>query len=115
MICGRCGRPMVQGEFRMEQHSVDKGIYYAYPMAAWYKNGVKYCETPQDKTLGFYCSECGLMVGVFGATRPTNFIGRFSQDLDDDIDVLPKKTCPECGKEIDEDYPRCPICGYDFR
>lgn len=30
-------------------------------------------------------------------------------------DELPKKTCPDCGKEIDFDSPKCPFCRYEFR
>ena len=30
-------------------------------------------------------------------------------------DELPKKTCPNCGKEIDFDSPKCPFCRYEFR
>ena len=26
---------------------------------------------------------------------------------------LPQRKCPQCGKEHDFDYPRCPFCGYD--
>ena len=115
MICGRCRRPMIQGDFKMEQHSIDKGINYAYPMAAWYKDGTKYCETPQDSTLGYYCPDCGLLVGVFTTTRPTGgFVGKFAADLDENVDILPSKICPDCGMEMDIDYPRCPTCGYVF-
>ena len=114
MVCGRCGQPMFQGEFRMEQHSVDDGIYYAYPMAAWYKDDVKYCETPQNSTLGYYCSECGLLVGVFPFTKPKGFVGRFNADFDEKIDILPKKICPECQEKLDIDYPRCTNCGFIF-
>lgn len=27
---------------------------------------------------------------------------------------LPQKRCPACGKLIDFDYPKCPLCKYDF-
>lgn len=27
---------------------------------------------------------------------------------------LPQKRCPACGKRIDFDYPKCPLCKYDF-
>ena len=27
-------------------------------------------------------------------------------------DTLPQKTCPQCGKQHDFDYPQCPHCGY---
>ncbi|MCM1362937.1 MAG: zinc ribbon domain-containing protein [Clostridiales bacterium] len=114
MICGICGKPMISGEFRMEQRSVDKGFYRAYPVAAFYQDGVKLCETPLDKTLGFYCTECGTLAGFFRYTKPVNFAGRFKADLDMSIDKLPTKKCPECDTEMDIDYPRCPDCGFIF-
>lgn len=70
MICGNCGKPMIIGEFRMEQRSVDKGYYRAYPVAAFYQENVKLCETPLDKTLGFYCAECGMLAGFSGIQNP---------------------------------------------
>ena len=80
----------------------------------FYDGNDKICETPVDSTLGYYCSECGLMLGVFPVTHPTGFAGRFNENIDDSIDVLPQKKCPECGAEIDMDYPRCPFCGYIY-
>ena len=29
-------------------------------------------------------------------------------------DELPKKVCPNCGKEIDFDSPKCPYCRHQF-
>lgn len=29
-------------------------------------------------------------------------------------DSLPQKTCPQCGKQHDFDYPHCPYCDYDY-
>jgi len=29
-------------------------------------------------------------------------------------DELPQKTCPHCGERHDFDYPKCPICGFDY-
>lgn len=72
------------------------------------------CEAEGESTLGYYCPECGLLVGVFPLTHPLGFAGKYRQDLDDKVDKLPKKVCPECGSEIDEDYPKCPICGYTY-
>ena len=28
---------------------------------------------------------------------------------------LPQRTCPQCGKEHDFDYPKCPHCQYDYQ
>lgn len=27
---------------------------------------------------------------------------------------LPQKTCPRCGERHDFDYPKCPVCSYDY-
>ncbi len=114
MMCGICGRPMIEGEFRLEQRSIDKGIYRSYPVAAWYKDNEKIAETALDRTLGFYCPECGAVAGIFMSTKPVGFVGRFNADLDDRIDQLPVKKCPDCGKVLEIDYPRCPECGFEF-
>lgn len=29
-------------------------------------------------------------------------------------DTLPQKKCPQCGKEHDFDYHKCPFCGFDY-
>lgn len=112
MVCIKCRKPMIMGEFKIEQCNMGNSL--SYPMATWHRNGVKYCETPQSSTLGFYCADCGMMAGIFQYTKPVNFIGRFGASLDDKIDVLPVKKCPECSAEIDIDYPRCPNCGYIY-
>ena len=31
---------------------------------------------------------------------------------DEPNDEVPQKTCPNCGKEQDIDYPKCPYCKY---
>lgn len=107
--------PDDSGEFQngTTQHRQRYLLRLSY--GAWYKDGTKYCKTPQDSTLGYYCPDCGLLVGVFTTTRPTGgFVGKFAADLDDNVDILPSKICPDCGMEMDIDYPRCPTCGYVF-
>ena len=53
--------------------------------------------------LDFYaCSECG-KVEFF-----------MTEDEPDVRDTLPQKRCPRCGKQHDIDYPRCPVCRYDY-
>jgi len=37
----------------------------------------------------------------------------FSAEGDVD-ESLPQKTCPQCGRKHDFDYPKCPSCGYDY-
>ena len=110
-----CGKPMFRGRFVMEKRGISgKGSSLVYPVAAFYNGNDMICETPVDSTLGYYCSECGLMLGVFPVTHPTGFVGRFTEDINDKIDILPRKICPECGAEIDVDYPRCPFCGHIY-
>ena len=31
-----------------------------------------------------------------------------------DAGEMPQKKCPKCGATIDFDYPKCPVCKYDF-
>jgi len=54
------------------------------------------------------------MVGIFTHTKTVGFAGRYKADLDESIDRLPFKICPECGVKMDIDYPRCPECGLVF-
>ena len=110
-----CGKPMIKGVFKIEKRGIPtKGSSLIYPVSTFYDGNEMICEVPVDATLGYYCPECGLLLGVFPLTHPTGFAGKYKVDLDDDIDILPKKSCPECGAEIDVDYPRCPFCGYVY-
>ena len=48
----------------------------------------------------FSCPECGKL--------------EFYQ-ADDYYDAeLPQKTCPNCGTVHDFDYPKCPVCKYEY-
>ena len=38
----------------------------------------------------------------------------FSASPDEQLDELPQKQCPKCGKLHDFDYPKCPFCKYDY-
>jgi len=31
------------------------------------------------------------------------------------LDGIPQKTCPKCGRNHDFDYPKCPFCGHDYQ
>ena len=33
---------------------------------------------------------------------------------DADEEDIPQKQCPNCGKQHDFDYPRCPFCKYSY-
>lgn len=110
-----CGKEMIKGRFKIEKRGIPtKGSFMIYPVSAFYDGDVKICEVPIDTTVGYYCSECGMLIGVFPVTHPTGFAGKFNQDIDDRIDILPQKECPDCNAHIDLDYPRCPFCGYIF-
>lgn len=57
-----------------------------------------------------FCILCWL-VGI-----PLFFIGLFMPEngfkAHTSNDGVPQKKCPNCGKEHDFDYPKCPHCGY---
>ena len=53
------------------------------------------------------CFIAGVIVFVVGL-----FIPMHKKDAVVD-DTLPQKTCPQCGKQHDFDYPQCPHCGYN--
>ena len=92
-----CGKQMIRGFFKIEKRGIpSKGSSLVYPVSTFYDGDEMLCEVPVDTTLGYYCSECGMLIGVFP------------------VDILPKKVCPECGAEIDVDYPRCPFCGHIY-
>ncbi len=39
----------------------------------------------------------------------------FRQDADEfDEQTTPQRKCPNCGREHDFDYPKCPFCSYDY-
>ncbi len=114
MICGICGQRMKAGTFRVSIHGIGSIKSYTYPMVSWYEGDNLVCETDRHITTGFYCPRCNIMMGVFLGPKIVGFTEEFNQDLDDNIDSLPKKNCPECGTSVDVDYPRCPECGYVF-
>lgn len=50
----------------------------------------------------YCCSGCGKL--EFFAAAP----------MESETETLPQRTCPQCGKAHDFDYPRCPYCKYDY-
>ena len=48
----------------------------------------------------YSCPECG-KIELFKATEEKE-------------EALPQKKCPQCGKEHDFDYPKCPFCKYEY-
>ncbi|MBQ8297968.1 MAG: zinc ribbon domain-containing protein [Ruminococcus sp.] len=63
---------------------------------------------------GCYCPKCGKFTLSFNLRKNAVFEDGFDMDLDDELDCLPQKSCPDCGEAIDFDYPKCPGCGYRF-
>ena len=61
---------------------------------------------------GFHmiCWFVGIPLFVIGLWMPAD--SKSVPDLQED---LPQKTCPNCGKQHDFDYPKCPFCGYDYQ
>ncbi len=110
MLCGICGQRMKSGKFVINTHSAAR----SYSSVSWYEGNNLVAETNTDKTTGFFCQNCGIIMGVFFGARQVGFTSDYSQNLDDNIDSLPKKICPDCGTKLDIDYPRCPECGYLF-
>ncbi len=98
------------GRFVINTHSTG----YAYSTVSWYEGDNLVSESETTDTTGFFCQDCGITIGVFFNSRQVGFTSDYNQNLDDEVDKLPAKLCPECGSEIDIDYPRCPECGYIF-
>ena len=111
MICGICGRRMTPGRFTVNASRLSS---FDPVTIKWFEGDELVCQTKQDKTIGFFCAHCSVLIGVFQRVEQVGFTSEFNQDLDDKIDSLPKKNCPECGLELDIDYPRCPECGFIF-
>ena len=61
---------------------------------------------------GFHmiCWFVGVPLFVVGLWMPAE--GKSAPEPDDD---LPQKTCPQCGRQHDFDYPKCPYCGCDYQ
>ena len=54
------------------------------------------------------CFLAGIIIFVIGLFIPQD---RGKPIIDDQ---LPQRTCPQCGKEHDFDYPDCPFCGHHY-
>jgi transcriptional regulator with XRE-family HTH domain len=55
------------------------------------------------------CFIAGIVVFIVGL-----FIPMHKQDAIVD-DSLPQRQCPQCGKQHDFDYPKCPHCDFDYQ
>ena len=56
------------------------------------------------------CWLVGSPLFVIGLLIPEKGGGKDAQ-----LEDLPQKECPACGKHHDFDYPRCPFCGHDYQ
>lgn len=55
-----------------------------------------------------------LRVGIYGCPD-CGKLEFFSTDgVVAEDEATPQRTCPNCGKTHDFDYPRCPFCGHDY-
>lgn len=54
------------------------------------------------------CWFIGIPLFIYGIFTPSSKVPANSEDL-------PQKTCPECGKQHDFDFPKCPHCGHDYQ
>jgi DNA-binding XRE family transcriptional regulator len=55
------------------------------------------------------CFIAGIVVFIVGLLIPMH-----KQDAIVD-DSLPQRQCPQCGKQHDFDYPKCPHCDFDYQ
>lgn len=115
MNCRRCGGKLKQGHAYFSSRSYDFDLLNPAPE-------ILFCvgETEADtlnvrQQEGMYCPECGTFTMTFNIKKHAVFEDGFDMELDENIDCLPQKSCPQCGADVDIDYPKCPECGSDFQ
>ncbi len=54
-----------------------------------------------------------LDIYVCPTCRKTEFFAAEDQHVEQTED-LPQRVCPDCGREHDFDYPKCPFCGNNY-
>ena len=67
-----------------------------------------YVADTDNMDISALCFVAGIAVFVFGLFIPM----QKGEPIVDD--KLPQKKCPQCGKNHDFDYPKCPHCEYDY-
>lgn len=113
MKCDICGCEMSKGNTYLGISGFgNKSLLHT--VASFRINDNLICESTENKLKGWYCPSCEKFIAVFDVETQYGFEEGFDMDLDEDIDSLPQKCCPNCGESIDIDYPKCPECGYDF-
>lgn len=114
MICEKCGVLMKEGKVSLGTGcSIASGLV-GNPAALFMCEGTVIDSLGGGSYDGFYCPVCGEFSVSFRIKKNVLFEKGYDMELDEDIDCLPMKNCPECGESIDIDYPKCPECGYRF-
>ena len=118
MKCEKCGEEMVCGKVVFSNGGISLKSILCSPVAAFYAGNDLIDSRIADSSEGWYCGNCGVFTATFDVKRQDGsrpvFGNGLDLDLDDSIDRLPQKQCPDCGSSIDIDYPKCPDCGYSF-
>ena len=112
MICEKCGTEMVRGYVSFPQD-------FHHPLIScndleFYVDDHKLDSLHAKSANGWYCIECGKFLAEFSIKPNAIYEDGFDMDFDDETDMLPQKNCPECGAQVDIDYPKCPGCGCRF-
>lgn len=87
--CFRCGRPMdyiMTEDIQLGKHGFLLGDF-THLLAGGLEVAI------------YACTGCG-KIELFRANGPK--------------EELPQRKCPECGKEHDFDYPKCPFCKHRY-
>lgn len=105
---------MKQGTAYFSSRSYDLDLLKPFPKIDFCVGDVTVDCRDVNQQDGWYCTECGIFTLSFIIKKHGVFEEGFDMDLDEEIDSLPQKCCPECNENIDIDYPKCPECGYDF-
>ena len=60
-------------------------------------------------TMALIAMVCAIVVFVIGL-----LMGK-DDEAEHEDEKLPQKTCPNCKKTHDFDYPKCPFCGHEYQ
>lgn len=114
MICDNCKCKMLQGTAYFSSRSYDFDLLKPAPEIEFCVGDVTVESFNAKQREGWYCPECGIFTLSFYIKTHAVYEEGFDMDLDEELDALPQKTCPQCGESIDIDYPKCPECGFSF-
>ena len=105
---------MTKGKVNFRTGGIGKRGLFIHTIADFCINDNVICESTEEEVSGWYCPDCGKFIAIFDVEKQFGFEEGFDMELNEDIDCLPQKSCPQCGETIDIDYPKCPECGYNF-